>query len=87
MHGRISPRRMCNPCAYTMLMSSRYHAYTMLMISRYHRLLIYDVKCTTKIDGMGPFNVSVSAGWGGCLKPSESTECKFLWRHHIFGAK
>ena len=25
------------------------------MSSRYHRLLIYDVKRTTKIDGMGPF--------------------------------
>ena len=45
MHGRISPRRACNPCGYTMKMSSRYH-----------RLLIYDVKCTTKIDGMGSFN-------------------------------
>ena len=27
----------------------------MKMSSRYHRLLIYDVKRTTKIDGMGPF--------------------------------
>ena len=45
MHGRISPRRACYPCGYTMKMSSRYH-----------RLLIYDVKGTTKIDGMGPFN-------------------------------
>ena len=26
------------------------------MSSRYHRLLIYDIKRTTKIDGMGPFN-------------------------------
>ena len=33
MHGRISPRRACNPCGYTMK-----------MISWYHRLLIYDVK-------------------------------------------
>ena len=33
MHCRISPRSMCNPCGYTMKMSSRYH-----------RLLIYDVK-------------------------------------------
>ena len=44
MHGRISPRRACNPCGYTMKMSSRYH-----------RLLIYNVKLTTKIDGIGPF--------------------------------
>ena len=44
MHDRISPRRACNPCGYTMKMSSRYP-----------RLLIYDVKRTTKIDGMGPF--------------------------------
>ena len=27
----------------------------MKMISRYDRLLIYEVKRTTKIDGMGPF--------------------------------
>ena len=34
----------------------------MKMSSRYHRLLIYDVKRTTKIDGMGPFkNHLVSA--------------------------
>ena len=46
MHGRISPRRACNPCGYTMKISSRYH-----------RLLIYDVKRTTKIDGMGPFKL------------------------------
>ena len=46
MHCRISPRRACNPCGYTMKMSSRYH-----------RLLIYDVKRTTEIDGMGPFNI------------------------------
>ena len=32
------------------------HGYTMKMSSRYHRLLIYYVKRTTKIDGMGPFN-------------------------------
>ena len=35
---------MCNLCGYTMKISSMYH-----------RLLIYDVKRTTKIDGMGPF--------------------------------
>ena len=39
---------MCSPCDYTMKMSSRYH-----------RLLIYDVKKFTKIDGMGPFNTAV----------------------------
>ena len=46
MHWRISPRRSCNPCGYTVKISSRYH-----------RLLIYDVKTTTKIDGMGPFKL------------------------------
>ena len=46
IHGRILPRRACNSCGYTMKMSSRYH-----------RLLIYDVKRTTKKDGMGPFKV------------------------------
>ena len=46
MHEQISPRRACNPCGYTMKMSSRYN-----------RLLIYGVKRTTKTDGMGPFNV------------------------------
>ena len=45
MHYQISPRRECNPCGYTMKINYRYH-----------RLLIYDVKSTTKIDGMGPFN-------------------------------
>ena len=45
MHCQISPRRTCNPCIYTMKMSSRYF-----------RLLIYDVKKTTKIDVMDPFN-------------------------------
>ena len=46
MHCRFSPRRMCNPCGYTMKISFRYH-----------RILIYDVKRTTKIDGKGPFNI------------------------------
>ena len=41
-----SLRRTHNPCDHTMKISSRYH-----------RLLIYDVKKTTKIDGMGPFNL------------------------------
>ena len=45
MHCRISPRSSCNPCGYTMKISSRYH-----------RPLIYDIKRITKIDGMGPFN-------------------------------
>ena len=48
MHGRTSPRRACNPCGYTMKISSRYH-----------RLLIYGVKLTTKIDGMSPFKTPV----------------------------
>ena len=33
----------------------------MKMSSRYHRLLIYDVKQTTKIDGMGPFNMRLTS--------------------------
>ena len=36
------------------------------MSSRYHRLLIYDVKRTTKIDGMGPFNVPPNANYVNC---------------------
>ena len=48
MHGRILPRRACNSCGFTMKMSSRYN-----------RLLIYDVKRTTKIDGMGPFKLFI----------------------------
>ena len=43
MHCQISPKRTFNRCGYTINMSSR--------------LLIYDVKRTTKIDGMGPFNL------------------------------
>ena len=50
MHCRISPRRMCNPCGYTMKISSRYH-----------RILIYDVKRNIKIDSIGPFKVTVQA--------------------------
>ena len=34
----------CETCGYTMKISSRYH-----------RLLIYNKKRTTTIDGMGPF--------------------------------
>ena len=48
MHGRILPRRECNSCGFTMKMSSRYQ-----------RLSIYDVKRTTKIDGMCPFKLYV----------------------------
>ena len=44
MHCRISPGT-CNPCGYTMKIGCRHH-----------RLLIHDVKRTTKIDSMGPFN-------------------------------
>ena len=44
MHCRILTRRAIKTCGYAMKMSSRYH-----------RLLIDDVKLTTKIDGMGPF--------------------------------
>ena len=43
MHCQIPPKRKCNPCGYTMKISSRYH-----------RLLIYDVKRNTEIHGMGP---------------------------------
>ena len=43
MHCQISPRA-CNLCGYAMKISSMYH-----------RVLIYDVKRTIKIDGMGPF--------------------------------
>ena len=45
MHCRISPRRTCNPRGYTIKMGSRYH-----------KLLIYNVRRATKIDGMGHFN-------------------------------
>ena len=55
MHCRISPRRMCNPCGYTMKISSRYH-----------RILIYDVKRNIKIDGIGPFKVT--AGFSHWVK-------------------
>ena len=47
MHCQILPKMTCNPCGNTMKISCSYH-----------RLLIYDVKRTTKIDGMGPFNHS-----------------------------
>ena len=67
MHGRISPRRACNPCGYTMKMSSRYH-----------RLLIYDVKRTTKIDGMGPFKVACR-----CLDGKNSLSQSRTARHYL----
>ena len=51
MPCQISPRRAFNPCGYTMKISSMYR-----------RLLIYDVKKTTKIDRMGPFNYYVESG-------------------------
>ena len=53
MHCQISPRKTCNPCGCTMKISSWCH-----------RLLFYEVKRTTRIDGMGPFNnVSVIANF------------------------
>ena len=47
IHCQISPRRVCNRCGCTMKISCRYHRY-----------LIYEVKTTTKIDGMDPFKVT-----------------------------
>ena len=41
---KISPITTCNPGGYTVKISRWYHG-----------LLIYDVKRTAKIDGMGPF--------------------------------
>ena len=48
MHCRISPRRTCNSCGFTIFISSSYH-----------RLLSNNVKRDSKIDGMGPFNGQV----------------------------
>ena len=48
MHCRISPRRMRKSGDHTLKISSRYH-----------RLLFYDVKRTTKIDGLGPFKYTL----------------------------
>ena len=48
MHCRISPTRTHNPCGYTMKIGLKYH-----------RLLIYNVKRTTKIEGIGPFDLTV----------------------------
>ena len=47
MHSQISPRITCNPCGYTMKISSRYQW-----------LLMHDVKRTTKVDGMGPLKMA-----------------------------
>ena len=66
MHGRISPRRACNTCGYTMKMSSRFH-----------KLLICDVKRTTKIDGMGPFKLLVAIMWH--LKSQYNLINKFVY--------
>ena len=68
MHCQISPRRTCNPCGYTMKMGSRYH-----------RLLIYDVKRTTKIDGMGPFNCFQT--WGMTPNWKRLHRVAFLMSH------
>ena len=46
MHGRISHRRTCSQCGYTMKISSMYH-----------RLLNANVKRTTELDGMGPLKI------------------------------
>ena len=46
----------------------------MKMSSRYHKVLIYDVKWTTKIDGMGPFNVKLSSPKENLLLQNYSTE-------------
>ena len=46
MHGRISHRRTCNQCGYTMKISSMYQ-----------RLLNANVKRTTELDGMGPLKI------------------------------
>ena len=46
IHCRISPRRTCKPCGFTMKINSRGH-----------RQLIYIVKRNTVIDSMGPFNI------------------------------
>ena len=67
MHCQISPRRACNPCGYTMKMSSRYH-----------RLLIYDVKRITKIDGMGPFNKESFDWW---MREASRPEVMSLFNH------
>ena len=78
MHGRILPRRACNSSGYTMKMSFRYH-----------RLLIYDVKRTTKIDGIGPFKVQKHHP---ALQPTSqkpAAECKYsanfvdLWKKNM----
>ena len=46
MYCKISPRRMCNPCGYTMKMSLRRFRHLINYVNRNH-----------KIDGMGPFQI------------------------------
>ena len=72
MHCRISPRRTCNPCGYTMKMSSRYH-----------KLLIYDVKRTTEIDGMEPFKSVTTDIQTDChyLCVSQNSKDRKTYRH------
>ena len=41
--------------------------------SRYRRLLIYDVKRTTKINGMGPFKIGVITWLVTCVSLKMST--------------
>ena len=50
IHCRISPRRTCTLCGFTMKISSRGQ-----------RHFIYNVKRNTKRDGMGPFNEATKA--------------------------
>ena len=49
MHCQTLTRGMCNLCGYTKKMSSGYC-----------RLLSYDVKRNTKIDGMGTFKKNIN---------------------------
>ena len=75
MHCQISPRRKCNPCGYTMKMSSRHN-----------RLLNYDLKKTTKIDGMGPFymaKIDIIADYiSTCLMRLKCNNIRFI--HETF---
>ena len=73
MHGRISAKRACNSCGFTIKMSSRYH-----------RLLIYDVKRTTKIDGMGPFDFAAEPRTKGSNYKILKERSKTSMRQHAF---
>ena len=42
------------------------------MSSRYHGLLIYDVKCSAKIDCMGPFKGYCAGIWHLCQFPDHN---------------